>query len=219
MLRQVNLDEISDGRIYNSYDMVKADCNGCEGCFACCKGMGKSITLDPYDIYNLTVKLNKTFEELVSELIELSISDGIILPNLKMAGTNEVCSFLSSEGRCTIHNFRPGICRLFPLGRYFENHTVHYILQIHECQHPNRSDIKVKKWIGISDISIYEKFVSEWHYFLKKLKTLISTNNDHAKAINMFLLKTFYLNPYDNDDFFVQFKERLRISENALSIN
>lgn len=215
MLRQVNLDEISDGKVYHSYDMVKADCNGCDGCFACCKGMGKSITLDPYDVFNLTCNLKRTFEELVSDLIELSISEGIILPNLKMAGVNEACSFLNSEGRCTIHDFRPGICRLFPLGRYFENHSVHYILQIHECKYTNRSDIKVKKWIGLPDITLYEQFVTDWHYFLKKLKTFINENNDQAKAVNMYLLKTFYLNPYDKADFFEQFKERLRISEKA----
>ena len=46
MLRNVDLSEISDGKLYDANDMVKADCKGCEGCSACCRGMGKSIVLE-----------------------------------------------------------------------------------------------------------------------------------------------------------------------------
>ncbi len=49
--------------------------------------------------------------------LELNVVDGIILPNLKMARAEEACSFLDTNGRCTVHAFRPGICRMFPLGR------------------------------------------------------------------------------------------------------
>ena len=49
MLREINLDEISDGRLYSSNDMAKTDCKGCDGCSACCHGMGNSIVLDPLD--------------------------------------------------------------------------------------------------------------------------------------------------------------------------
>ena len=32
-----------------------------------------------------------------------------------MAEDSESCTFLDENGRCSIHPFRPGICRLFPL--------------------------------------------------------------------------------------------------------
>ena len=50
MKRQVTMEEISDGKLYTSNDLVKADCGDCEGCHACCTGMGSSIVLDPLDI-------------------------------------------------------------------------------------------------------------------------------------------------------------------------
>lgn len=53
MLRDIDLNEISDGRLYTANDMVKADCMGCQGCSSCCQGMGDSIVLDPYDMYRL----------------------------------------------------------------------------------------------------------------------------------------------------------------------
>lgn len=126
MKRNVSLNEISDGRLYDLNDLVEASCNGCKGAAVCCHGMGNSIILDPYDIYRLTTNLNLTFEELLIDKIELNVVDGVILPNLKMAGLREGCSFLGQEGKCSIHPYRPGICRIFPLGRVYDNHDFKY---------------------------------------------------------------------------------------------
>ena len=212
MKRDVSLNEISDGKLYELNDLVKADCNDCKGCSACCHGMGNSIILDPLDIYRLLLNLNITFEELLADKIELNIVDGVIMPNLKMTRLSEGCSFLDSEGRCRIHTFRPGICRLFPLGRFYENHAFKYFLQVHECKKENKSKIKVRKWIDTPDLKSNEQFVIDWHYFLKDIQSIIrSTQEDTLiKEINMYILKNFYIKPYDiNLEFYSQFKERL----------
>ena len=53
MEREINLKEISDGKLYDANDMVKVGCDDCKGCSSCCRGMGESILLDPMDIYRL----------------------------------------------------------------------------------------------------------------------------------------------------------------------
>ena len=112
MKRNVRLEEISNGRLYNLNDMVKADCHGCRGCFQCCTGMGNSVILDPCDIYRLQAGLGKGLPQLLEEgAVELNVTGGVILPNLKMAGREERCFFLDGEGRCSIHESRPGLCR------------------------------------------------------------------------------------------------------------
>ncbi|GKH32254.1 YkgJ family cysteine cluster protein [Muricomes sp. OA1] len=144
MERYVRLEEISDGRLYGPNDMVRADCGGCEGCPAsCCRGMGNTIVLDPLDVFRMTTALGAKFEELLIDKIELNVADGLILPNLKMDGEGESCVFLNSQGRCSIHDARPGICRIFPLGRYYEDRDFRYFLQTHECLKENRAKIKV----------------------------------------------------------------------------
>ena len=160
MERRIDLAEISDGKLYGAEDMVKADCGDCEGCFACCQGMGDSILLDPYDICRLSEGLGKSFEELMKEAVGLKMADGLILPYLKMTGEKEACSFLNSEGRCSIHTFRPGFCRLFPLGRLYENGSFRYFLQIHECRKENRTKVRVRKWLDTPDFAAYEQFIS-----------------------------------------------------------
>ena len=47
MIRNIDMKDISDGNLYTANDMVKADCQDCKGCSACCRGMGDSIVLDP----------------------------------------------------------------------------------------------------------------------------------------------------------------------------
>ena len=152
MRRNIRLEEISDGRLYTANDMVKADCRDCEGCSACCQNM-EAVVLDPLDIANLCQGLGKTFEELMGSAIELKLVDGVILPHLKMTGEEETCSFLDQNGRCSVHSFRPGICRLFPLGRYYGEEGLRYFLQVQECRKEDRSKIKVKKWLGIPDLA------------------------------------------------------------------
>lgn len=61
---QKYLDDISNGKRYTLSDMVRASCNDCAGCSACCEDMGDSILLDPLDLYQLTGHLHITFEQL-----------------------------------------------------------------------------------------------------------------------------------------------------------
>lgn len=212
MMREVSLKEISDGKLYGLNDMVRADCNDCKGCFACCQGMGSSIVLDPLDIFRLSAGLGSTFEELMAGSIELNVEEGVILPNLKMAGPTERCSFLNGEGRCSIHPYRPGICRLFPLGRYYEGRGFSYFLQVHECKKENKTKVKVRKWIDTPDLKNYERFITKWHYFLSDVKEKLAglTDDSQSRQINLYILKSFYIRPYNSaEDFYPQFEERL----------
>ena len=76
MKRQVTMEEISDGKLYTSNDLVKADCGDCEGCHACCTGMGSSIVLDPLDIVRICRGTGAAFETLLAGKIELNVVDG-----------------------------------------------------------------------------------------------------------------------------------------------
>ena len=220
MKREVDIKEISDGNLYGPNDMVKAESGDCKGCSACCQGMGESIVLDPYDVYRLTTGLNLSFEALLADKIELNVFNGMILPNLKMAGEKEACAFLNEEGRCSIHSIRPGICRLFPLGRYYENGSFQYFLQIHECKNENRTKVKVKKWIDTPDLKQNEKFILAWHDFVNEIQTKMMEISDDAlfKKVNMFLLQQFFIERYNEEDFYKQFEERLEKAKTVVNM-
>lgn len=221
MKRNVTLEEISDGNLYEANDMVKADCQDCKGCSDCCQGMGDTVILDPLDVHRLCAGLKKSPEELVGSVVELGITDGNILPHLAMRGEQERCVFLNTEGRCSIHDIRPGFCRLFPLGRYYTEDGFKYILQIHECKKKNRSKIKVKKWLDTPNLKQYEKFVLDWHNFLLDVQEVFYETEDETliKNLNMYVLSRFYYTPYKEDeDFYPQFYVRLEEAKKLLEL-
>ena len=209
MRRNVSLSDISDGKLYTENDMVKADCRGCEGCSDCCRGMGESIILDPYDAFRMSAGLGRPFADFLEKEVELNVVDGVILPNLKMCGFKEACAFLNEQGRCSIHAYRPGICRIFPLGRYYENGSFRYFLQTGECG-VARSKVKVGKWIDTPDQRQNREFVTAWHYLLNEAERILTQEQDdqRKKEINMTLLQMFYFTAYDETiDFYKQFEK------------
>lgn len=214
MRREVNMEEISDGKLYTLNDMVKAGCGDCKGCSDCCKGMGNSVLLDPLDIHRIRVCTEKNFEQLMEEeKIELQVADGIILPNLKMGGKDEGCAFLNAEGRCAIHAFRPGICRIFPLGRLYEEGSFRYFLQTHECKNQNRTKVKVRKWIDTPEPGRYDRFITDWHYFIKEIQDRLLEEKDGAeiKRVNMMVLQRFFVTAFaEGEDFYGQFYDRMQ---------
>lgn len=181
MERNVEIDKISDGKRYGANDLVKVGCDDCRGCSACCNGMGDSIVLDPMDVYRLEKKLGKTMEEiLLAGNVALRVVDGVILPHLKMTEQSDQCSFLNEEGRCSIHDARPGFCRMFPLGRLYEDGTFSYFLQVNECPKENKTKVKVRRWLDTPELGKYEAFTTEWHYYLKKKQNAARESEDDA---------------------------------------
>ena len=99
MLRDIDLTEISDGKLYSNNDMVKADCGGCKGCSDCCHGMGNSVVLDPLDMHRLCTGLGKTFEEFMTDSIELNVVDGMENQN---GNTRAILDFLTQDKIATL---------------------------------------------------------------------------------------------------------------------
>lgn len=216
MLRDWDMSEVSDGKLYTANDMAKLGCQDCSGCSECCRVVGDSIVLDPYDIYQLSGHLGQSFTELLASKLSLRVVDGIVLPNLNIADDGSGCGFLDEAGRCSIHSARPGICRLFPLGRIFEDGSFSYFLQVNECKKPNCTKVKISKWLGVPALAKYERFVNDWHWYLKRLseEAAACTDDERRKQISMSVLQSFYVVPYNTgEDFYEQFYERMGQAE------
>ena len=213
------LNEISDGKLYDIEDMVKADTCGCNGCSDCCKDVGDLVVLTPFDIYEMTTYLNADFDKLLGDKILLRENNKITLPYLKMQDENKNCSFLDKNGRCTIHSKRPNICRLFPLGRAYQDNDFKYFLQVDNCPKEELKDVKVADWINIENYNENKKFILEWYKFIKALTFRLKFVRDEKEIahINEILLDNFYRVKIDND-FYKSFEELLPKVKNKLGI-
>lgn len=137
-----------------------------------------------------------------------------------MNSETDCCGFLNEEGRCSIHPLRPGICRIFPLGRFYEDGSFRYFLQVHECKKEPKTKVKVLKWIDTPNPGRNEQFIIDWHYFIKDMsERLESAEESYRKTVCLYLLKNFYQNPYDgNQDFYSQFYERFQEAKKIFQI-
>jgi hypothetical protein len=101
----------------------------------------------------------------------------------------------------------------------YDDGSFNYILQVNECPKENKSKIKVSKWIDTPNLKTNQKFISDWHYFIKNVgKIVLDSGNDAvAKKINMEILQAFYMEKYNTDeDFYTQFYKRLSDSKKAV---
>ena len=101
---------------------------------------------------------------------------------------------------------------MFPLGRIYEDGKLDYFLQAEGCVKQERSKVKVGKWLDTPDLKRNQKYLINWHAFRKKIGEILAAMDDEnqKRTINLFLLKTFYIQPYDGSgDFYPQFYERM----------
>lgn len=221
-MKSINmLKEISDGKLYDIEDTVKADTGGCDGCSDCCCDVGELVVLTPFDVYEIVNHLGVRFDELLGNKIELRNNNKILLPHLKMQDDNKRCSFLNKEGRCMIHSKRPNICRLFPLGRVYKDDDFKYFLQVGNCPKENLKDVKVKKWLGIENYDENKKFILEWYKFIKALTFRLKFVRDKSEIeeINEILLDRFYrIKIGEGENFYSVFTKNLPNIKDRLGV-
>jgi Fe-S-cluster containining protein len=111
-----------EARTLQGADTVELMCDT-GGCAAnCCKN-GPPIILNPYEIDRICVAAGMSYEDLL-DVVETDRADGF---PLVMLPRDPACHFWIAKG-CRIYEARPLACRLFPLGRVFENGRSHIVL-------------------------------------------------------------------------------------------
>lgn len=214
------LDKISDGKLYDIEDVVKADTCGCNGCNDCCLDVGDLVVLTPFDVYEIVNCLGVTFNDLLGDKIELHQNNKILLPYLKMQDNNR-CSFLNEKGRCIIHSKRPNICRMFPLGRVYQDNDFKYFLQIGNCPKEDLKDVKVSDWVGIENYNENKEFILEWYKLTKALAFRLKFVRDEKEIeeINQILLDSCYhIDIEEGENFYYVFLQCLPNIKKRLGI-
>ena len=120
----------------------------CRRCGKCCKNRIQSFSM-PRDIYNIAKKIGKTPKQVIEECAEVYIGDSSRIPVVHMVpvGLQRRCPLLLPDGRCSVHDCKPTVCALYPLGRVAlfqdvkdkdaemtrENIRVKYIINDYNC--------------------------------------------------------------------------------------
>ena len=135
----------------------------CKKCGFCCK----YIILYPFDIMNLCKKLDITTKEFLKKHAKLNIDKDKILRCLLKEP--QKCNFLKNN-QCSIYESRPIRCRLFPLGRYFEDNEVSYIITGKCIGFDSNKKQSIKEFLDAQEVSQYDEMVNDWNKFIIELK-------------------------------------------------
>ena len=98
------------------------------------------------------------------------------------------------------------------MGRYYEEDSFWYFLQVHECVRKARYKIKVKQWIDTPFPARYDRYVCDWHFFIKALgEKMPEFSEKEQSQASMYVLKLFYSKSYGispEGDFYTDFYDR-----------
>ena len=112
----------ADARVLSESDLLQLSC-GVNGCTSNCCTKSAPIVLNPYEIASICRESKMSYEDLL-DIVETDRVNGF---PLVMLPRDPACHFWTDRG-CRIYQDRPLACRLFPLGRVFENGRSYIIL-------------------------------------------------------------------------------------------
>lgn len=160
----------------------------CTMCGDCCRNRD-DILLTPKDLFKLAKGLNMTPKEVVDKYGEVYIghSSNMTVVRLKSVGADKHCVFLEGN-KCSVQAFKPGVCALFPLGRYMLNYQnvndksqeVGYIFTNPGCGDKQQIHT-VRSWLRGYDIPAEDEYFIKWS---ATLTTLSATLTDFKKSIS-----------------------------------
>lgn len=139
----------------------------CEMCGNCCRNRSDPILLTGADVYRIACTLGQTMIDVVTDNTRGYIGDTSHLPVIaleeRMDGS---CRFLR-KGRCMVHQSKPAVCALYPLGRIynFQDNSFHYFVNPKTCQsyHKSEKSWTLQEWLDLFKIEESEEMARVWN--------------------------------------------------------
>ncbi|MBE6083816.1 MAG: YkgJ family cysteine cluster protein [Tissierellaceae bacterium] len=187
---------------------------GCNQCGECCRNR-YDIVLSPYDLYRIAKYLKMKIPDVLRKYCESYMGENSNMPVVRAKPKihNDVCSFLRN-GKCSIHEAKPSVCALFPLGRAADSKGEIRYFYGGGCTNANKSKVSLKDWIGMFNLKESEEPTKLWGKAITKLsvaKSLVKKDAEKEEMFNNLAYITLYQN-YDTDkDFLPQFSENIKI--------
>ena len=191
----------------------------CRRCGKCCKNQD-TIIFTPRDIYNIAHKFGKSMEQVIEETSEVYPGRDSRMPIVHMVprGPKNACPLLV-DGRCSVHDCKPTVCALFPLGRVvwfdrtlpleqqLDNIQVRYIVNDIDCGSAKRVNT-VREWLARFGIAEDDEFFIRWNrLFIRTSSVMRKLEEAHCPPALLVVFwrtvyKDFYLN-YDTSKAFM----------------
>jgi len=159
----------ADAAILAESDLFQLSC-GVYGCTSNCCTKSAPIILNPYEIALICRESRISYEDLL-DIVETDRAKGF---PLVMLPRDPSCYFWTGRG-CRIYGARPLACRLFPLGRVFDNGRSHIVLpELNVCSGlaPAPSANTVADYLRAQDTFALVQMADRWIEFVNDVELL-----------------------------------------------
>ncbi len=203
----------------------------CTQCGNCCRNR-EDILLNPRDVYHMAKELKMAPKELTDKYCEVYIGDDSRMPIVRMQsrGLAKRCPMLK-YGKCIIHNAKPTVCAMFPIGRYITTKageaatgigagTIRYIFNNPGCGDDLETHT-VREWLKDFGIPEQDEFFMKWQETIAGLVNILpkmekSGDGETMDIIWATVLAGLYLQYDTEKDFMPQFEKNVEDVFDAL---
>lgn len=213
---------MSDAKPVRPKDWVCFQCNRCGNC---CRDLEDQLMLEPLDAYNLAQCLRKrgkaeSIDDVFTQYTHVDLLQGCLpIYLMNTDGPDHTCVLLK-DGRCSVYEGRPHICRLYPFsvhtGTRGKDFAFYQCLDQHSA-HFCGGRIQVKDWFYANFIKENREFMAIEANVLQKLGPLIRALDENTLRTSMFQILHYRYYNYGLDrPFLPQYKRNMEALEQFL---
>ncbi|MCI9077695.1 MAG: YkgJ family cysteine cluster protein [Lachnospiraceae bacterium] len=204
----------------------------CTMCGECCLNR-EDILLSSRDIYNMSKEMKTSTEEFFKKYCEVYVGEDSRIPivRLKPKGIAKKCPLLKNQ-KCRVHNAKPVICAMFPVGRYLiagesgdglcinGQNCVQYIFNNPRCGDCSETHT-VREWLESFGVPVNDEYFLEWSWLVAKMSKSFRKAEKIIEQSIMERLWTvtfakIYLDYSTEEEFLFQFETNAREVSNML---
>ena len=193
----------------------------CKQCGKCCTAR-EDILFSPFDLFRAAKKLDMTPDEFVNEYCDSYVGDTskMIIVRLMPRGSIKRCPLLRDR-KCSIHDAKPMVCAMFPIGRGFKldpkkpgaeqisAESIRFVFNGAHCG--NAEEHTVREWFASFGIPIKDEFFIEWQKAISEIGDAIKyaekvcSNDEVLNLIYTAIYGLMYIKYDTSQEFMPQF--------------
>lgn len=201
----------------------------CTQCGKCCIHRD-DILLSPKDLFHIAQKFQVMPQEIVERYCEAYIGSESHLPclRLKPQGSVQRCPLLKDR-KCMVHDAKPAVCAMFPIGRVFKNESptknsasensfsVEYIFVNPGCG-DNTAQHTVQEWLSSFQIPLEDEYFIKWSNLqLSLIQTLKPLENKITPKTFYEICNAVFIGLYLDYDINKDFDSQFRYNTNKIT--
>ncbi|GAB6152590.1 YkgJ family cysteine cluster protein [Desulfosporosinus burensis] len=167
----------------------------CKACGNCCRNRQEPILLTGYDVFRIAKGLRIEMQEVVTKYTIGYVGGTSNLPVLTLKERQDGSCSLLRKGKCMVHDNKPLVCAIYPLGRYYLPAEKRFGYFQQEICCGTAKEQTLEEWLNIFNVHEWDEAASLWATVITKLaeQTMkIKEHEDIERMANLLAVELYF---------------------------